>query len=380
MPYTLNPFTKKLDFWKTSLVPGGDVSSLTGNTGGSVGPDGSGNINVIGSGDVTVTGNPGTNTLTITTTGSHLPYTSVTTTPYTVLASDSFIGVNTSTLAITLVFPAPGNTGKIYYIKDDTGGASVHNITLSASSIDGSTTLVINQNDGSIGLYDNGSMYLAFAAYDFNPNYVPLSGAVMFNGSTLSVPEIFTDEVASRTASTDLLVNATGGNILLHPKSGSSVQANSSVSCYGFQLQPPTGDAQAFITSTAANTYATLTLTRKTAAVAGSYVSHAENGTEIWFSGMVNGDSNFHIFNESNNTSILQLTSAGVMTLASNTANANLIIAASTANAYSYIILNRPTAANGSVRIAPGSKHGKMGFRNDQWRFSIPYFECSNFI
>jgi hypothetical protein len=46
------------------------IDTLTGNSGGPVGPDGSGNVNVIGSGDVTVTGNPGTNTLTISLTGS----------------------------------------------------------------------------------------------------------------------------------------------------------------------------------------------------------------------------------------------------------------------------------------------------------------------
>jgi hypothetical protein len=45
---------------------GGPVSTLTGNTGGAVGPDGASNINVIGSGAITVTGNAGTHTLTIT--------------------------------------------------------------------------------------------------------------------------------------------------------------------------------------------------------------------------------------------------------------------------------------------------------------------------
>ena len=48
---------------------GGDVETLTGNTGGAVGPNAAFNINVVGSGNVTVTGNPGTNTLTITENG-----------------------------------------------------------------------------------------------------------------------------------------------------------------------------------------------------------------------------------------------------------------------------------------------------------------------
>lgn len=43
----------------------GTVSTLTGNSGGMVGPDGSGNINVVGDGTtITISGNPGTNTLT----------------------------------------------------------------------------------------------------------------------------------------------------------------------------------------------------------------------------------------------------------------------------------------------------------------------------
>jgi len=41
------------------------LDTLTGNTGGAVGPDGSGNINIVGSAPFTVTGNPGTFTLTI---------------------------------------------------------------------------------------------------------------------------------------------------------------------------------------------------------------------------------------------------------------------------------------------------------------------------
>lgn len=43
-----------------------DVETLTGNSGGAVGPNGAGNINVLGADNITVTGNPGTNTLTIT--------------------------------------------------------------------------------------------------------------------------------------------------------------------------------------------------------------------------------------------------------------------------------------------------------------------------
>lgn len=45
---------------------GGDLETLTGNSGGAVSPDGSNNINIVGTGVITVVGNTVTNTLTIT--------------------------------------------------------------------------------------------------------------------------------------------------------------------------------------------------------------------------------------------------------------------------------------------------------------------------
>lgn len=41
------------------------ILTLTGNTGGAVGPNGGGNINVVGDDGIQVTGSPGSNTLTI---------------------------------------------------------------------------------------------------------------------------------------------------------------------------------------------------------------------------------------------------------------------------------------------------------------------------
>jgi hypothetical protein len=53
---------------------GGAVNTLTGNTGGPVGPTGGGTINIIGAGGVAVAGNAGTNTLTITAGVSNLTF------------------------------------------------------------------------------------------------------------------------------------------------------------------------------------------------------------------------------------------------------------------------------------------------------------------
>jgi hypothetical protein len=53
---------------------GGAILTLTGNTGGAVGPDGFDNINILGVGGVEVAGDPGTNTLSIEATGGGLEW------------------------------------------------------------------------------------------------------------------------------------------------------------------------------------------------------------------------------------------------------------------------------------------------------------------
>lgn len=56
-------------FVKESGTPLANIETITGNSGGAVGPDGAGNINVVGTGSITVAGNPGINTETIQLTG-----------------------------------------------------------------------------------------------------------------------------------------------------------------------------------------------------------------------------------------------------------------------------------------------------------------------
>ena len=73
--YQINPTDASIYFlgsvagnqatWLLAGGPGDFVQTLTGNSGGAVGPDLSDNINLVGTGGVTVAGNPGTNTLTI---------------------------------------------------------------------------------------------------------------------------------------------------------------------------------------------------------------------------------------------------------------------------------------------------------------------------
>lgn len=144
----------------------GDVVSLTGNSGGAVGPDGSGNINVVGSGGVLVTGDPSTNTLTITAGTSVLNYTTVSTTPYTVLSTDDYLGVNCSSSAITIKLPNAPTTGRVYIIKDSTGNAQTNNITVTtvggSVTIDGATTFVMNTQYEAIQVIFNGTSYEIF--------------------------------------------------------------------------------------------------------------------------------------------------------------------------------------------------------------------------
>lgn len=76
----------------------GNVQTLTGNTGGAVPPTGN-NINVVGTGSISVTGNPGTSTLTISSSGGGSGITTI----------DGDTGSATGT---TITFNAKSNSGK----------------------------------------------------------------------------------------------------------------------------------------------------------------------------------------------------------------------------------------------------------------------------
>ena len=192
----------------SSVIPIGGVATLTGNSGGAVGPS-AGNINVVGSGDITVVGNPGTNTLTITasaavadtyttnsgsavpalnvlqivggtgittsgsgntvtiaTTGvTNLTYTAVNhaASPYTVLTSDDYISCDVTAGVISVLLPNAPATGKVWIIKDKVGLAGTSNITVTtvggAVNIDGATTFVINTAYQSASVIFNGVSY-----------------------------------------------------------------------------------------------------------------------------------------------------------------------------------------------------------------------------
>ncbi len=142
----------------------GAVVTLTGNSGGAVSPT-LGNINVVGSGSVNIVGNPGTSTLTVSVTDM-LSYTSVNTTPYVVLTTDDYISVDSSGGAITIELPNTLLIGRVFHVKDKTGSAATHNITVTtvggAINIDGATSFIMNTNFESIAVIWGGSAYEVF--------------------------------------------------------------------------------------------------------------------------------------------------------------------------------------------------------------------------
>lgn len=98
--------------------------------------------------------------------GGILRYLGLNYTPYAVASTDQVIGVDTTSLDITIQLPDSPETGRVIIIKDATGNASNHNITVTTVSgvvlIDGATTLVMNSDYESIQFLYTGTEYLAF--------------------------------------------------------------------------------------------------------------------------------------------------------------------------------------------------------------------------
>ena len=182
------------------------VESLTGNTGGAVFPVpvGSNNIFVVGDGTyITTVGTPATGTLTIEPggglatsyvedTGTAIPsggvlnvlggtaihtvgsgntitvngvgrafaYTNVTgPTTYVVLSTDHYISCDSTAGAIILEFPNVPTATQVWIVKDRTGTASTHAITVTtvggAVTIDGATSYTIVSNYGAVDILAN---------------------------------------------------------------------------------------------------------------------------------------------------------------------------------------------------------------------------------
>lgn len=91
-------------------------------------------------------------------------YTNVTNamSPYTVIATDSYISVDCSAGAVTLNFPNTPTSLKTWVVKDRTGNALANNITLTTPGatdlFDGSTTYLLDDNYEAIQVMVNPSL------------------------------------------------------------------------------------------------------------------------------------------------------------------------------------------------------------------------------
>lgn len=92
---------------------------------------------------------------------SSINYTNVTSamSPYTVLVADQYISVDCSIGSVQLNFPNSPTAERLWIIKDRTGNASLHNITLTTPggtvTFDGLTTYTMNSNYQAINLLAN---------------------------------------------------------------------------------------------------------------------------------------------------------------------------------------------------------------------------------
>jgi hypothetical protein len=134
---TLNPANATV-----SLQPTG-TGSVT------INPATAGNINRMNIGATTA----GTGRFTSLTLG----YTAVTGASYTILSTDSIVGVNYGG-ACALPLPAVA-AGKYIIIKDESGAAITNNITITPATgtIDGASNIVLNISYGAYTLYSNGT-------------------------------------------------------------------------------------------------------------------------------------------------------------------------------------------------------------------------------
>lgn len=85
---------------------------------------------------------------------------------YAILLSDYLIGVTDTTAPRTITLPnaATAGLGKIYVIKDESGGAGTNNIMIDTAggNIDGAANFVMNTNYGSVNVYTDGANWFIY--------------------------------------------------------------------------------------------------------------------------------------------------------------------------------------------------------------------------
>jgi len=140
------------------------VESLTADVGGIALPT-AGNIDILGGTNVTTV--RAGSTITINAAGASSPvYTNVNASPYTVLAGDNFLSVDTSGIPITIRLPNAPVGIQSWIIKDRSGNAAANNITVTTVGgvvlIDGNAIYTMNTNYEAINVLWNGASYEVF--------------------------------------------------------------------------------------------------------------------------------------------------------------------------------------------------------------------------
>lgn len=194
------------------------AETLTGNTGGPVGPDGSNNINVVGTAPITVTGNPGTNTLTISDDGTYA-------TTYTEDAGSATpaannlnilggVGCTTTGAGSTVTIDVTGGGFTWTEIVSTSTNMAVENgyiannaalvtLTLPAVSSLGDTVEVVGKGAGLFRIAQNGGQVIHFIDVDTTTGV---------GGSLTAVERYASIELVCITANTEWLVTDSAGN------------------------------------------------------------------------------------------------------------------------------------------------------------------------
>lgn len=122
------------------------------------------NLNVFGSGGATTSGSGDTITIIV----SEIPgaYQNVVSPGYVVLTTDYFMSCDTSTGLITVQLPNAPAANQRFVVKDRTGNSATNNVTITTPggvvTIDGSTSVLLDDPYDSIEVLFNGSSYEIF--------------------------------------------------------------------------------------------------------------------------------------------------------------------------------------------------------------------------
>lgn len=146
----------------------GNVQTLTGNSGGPVGPT-LNNIDLIGSGGVTITGNPGTSTLTVSVSGSGITW-NVITASSVISAPDNGYITNNVSVPVNVILPALITVGSVIQVTGlGAGGWTIsQNSGQSINFGNQTTTVGVSGELASINQFDSVELVCVVTDTTFN--------------------------------------------------------------------------------------------------------------------------------------------------------------------------------------------------------------------